>query len=59
MAFIFCDDHNLSIEADNMDVAVAKQFMFGDRKPQNDPTEKEVFDFGATHRACNIRILAD
>ena len=59
MAFIFCDDHNLSIEADQMDVAMAKQFMDGDRKPETDPIEKEVFDFGTLHRDCNIRILAD
>ena len=59
MAFIMCDDHNLSIEADGMDAPTAKQFMLGDRKPETNPIEKEVFDFGTLHRDCNIRILAD
>jgi hypothetical protein len=37
MAFIMCDDHNLSIEADGMDPTAAKRLMLGaEAKP--DPT---------------------
>ena len=59
MAFIMCDDHNLSVEADGMDPATARQFMLNDAKPRPTAIEKEVIDFGKAHRDCNIRILAD
>ncbi|MGD0072748.1 MAG: hypothetical protein ABSD31_00225 [Candidatus Binataceae bacterium] len=59
MAFIICDDHNVSVEADGMDPAAAKQNMFTDSKPNASAIEKEVIDFGRVHRDCNIRILAD
>lgn len=59
MAFIMCDDHNLSVEADGIDPATAKQLMLSDGKPSPSPIEKEVIDFGKVHRDCNIRILAD
>ena len=59
MAFIICDDHNLSVEADGMDPAAAKQNMLSDSKPNPTAIEKEVIDFGRVHRECNIRILAD
>jgi hypothetical protein len=59
MAFIMCDDHNLSVEADGMDPATAKQLMLSDGKPNPTAMEKEVIDFGKQHRHCSIRILAD
>ena len=59
MAFIMCDDHNLSVEADGMDPATARQFMLNDAKPSLTAIEREVIDFGKAHRDCNIRILAD
>ena len=59
MAFIMCDDHNLSVEADGIDPATAKQLMLSDGKPSPSTIEREVIDFGKAHRECNIRILAD
>jgi hypothetical protein len=58
MAFIICDDHNLDVEADGVDNAVAKQLMLTDTKPDATAVEKEIIEFGKTHRHCNIRILA-
>ncbi|MEA2648589.1 MAG: hypothetical protein QOG61_1024 [Candidatus Binataceae bacterium] len=59
MAFIFCDDHNLSVEADGMDPATARKYMLGD--PHTNPTaiELEVIEFGKIHRECNIRVIAE
>ena len=60
MAFIMCDDHNLSIEADGMDPMAAKRLMLGaDTKPDPTPVEKQIIEFGKTHRDCNLRVLAD
>jgi hypothetical protein len=59
MAFIMCDDHNLSVEADGVDPAAAKQLMLNDAKQNPSATEREVIEFGKVHRECNIRILAD
>jgi hypothetical protein len=59
MAFIICDDHNLSVEADGMDPAAARQHMLSDAKQNPSALEKEVTEFGKIHRECNIRILAD
>ena len=60
MAFIMCDDHNLSIEADGTDPAAAKRLMLGAQaKPDPTPLEKQIIDFGMTHRDCNLRVLAD
>lgn len=58
MAFIICDDHNLDVEADGIDNTVAKQLMLIDEKPGATAAEKEIIEFGKTHRNCNIRILA-
>ena len=58
MAFIICDDHNLDVEADGVDNAVAKQLMLTDAKPDATVVEREIIEFGKTHRNCNIRILA-
>jgi hypothetical protein len=58
MAFIICDDHNLDVEADGIDNTVAKQLMLIDEKPGATAGEKEIIEFGKTHRNCNIRILA-
>ena len=59
MAFIMCDDHNLSIEADGVDPAAARKLMLAD--PPVNPTalEREVIEFGKAHRDCNLRVLAD
>jgi hypothetical protein len=59
MAFVMCDDHSLSVEADGMDVATAKQTMLGEPKPNPTAIEKELNDFGHTHRDCNLRIVPD
>jgi hypothetical protein len=59
MAFIMCDDHNLSVEADGIDPAAARVLMLGEPKASPTPIEKELSDFGQSHRECNIRILAD
>ena len=59
MAFVMCDDHNLSVEADGMDVATAKQTMLGEPKPNPTAIEKELNDFGHAHRDCNLRIVPD
>jgi len=59
MAFIMCDDHNLSVEADGMDVATAKQNLLGEPKPKPSATEKELNEFGRAHRECNLRIVPD
>ncbi len=59
MAFILCDDHNLSVEADGVDPATARKLMLAAPKPDPTPIEKEVIEFGKTHRDCNLRVLAD
>ena len=33
MAFIVCDDHNLSVEADDVEAADARKLMFAESKP--------------------------
>lgn len=57
MVFIICDDHNLSVEADDADTAQAKQLMFTETKPGASKEEQEIMEFGKHHRDCNIRIL--
>jgi hypothetical protein len=59
MAFICCDDHNLSIEADGVDPAAAKRLMLDDNHPATNAVETEVKEFGREHRECSVRILAD
>ncbi len=59
MAFICCDDHNLSIEADGIDPATAKRLMLDDNQPAPGAIEREVKQFGREHRECSVRILAD
>jgi hypothetical protein len=58
MAFIMCDDHNLSVEADGIEPALAKQLMLSEPKPNPTPIEREVIEFGKKHRDCSLRILA-
>jgi len=58
MAFIICDDHDISVEADDIDAKQAKQLMFTDSKPDASRDEQEIIEFGRKHRECNIRILA-
>ena len=57
MVFIICDDHSDSVEADDFDMAQAKQLMLGGDKPGATPAEKEIIEFGKVHRDCNIRIM--
>lgn len=57
MAFIICDDHNLSVEADDVDAAQARQLMFTESKSGASREEREIMEFGKHHRDCNIRIL--
>jgi hypothetical protein len=59
MAFIFCDDHNLSVEADGMDPATARKHMLSDPIPHPTAIELEVIEFGKIHRDCNIRVIAE
>ena len=58
MAFIVCDDHNLSVEADDVDAAAARQLMFAENKTGATKDELEIIEFGKHHRECNIRIMA-
>ncbi len=58
MAFIICDDHNLDVEAEEIDAAAARKLMLTDSKPDATAAEKEIIAFGKIHRECNIRILA-
>jgi hypothetical protein len=57
MAFIMCDDHDVSVESDDVDEARAKQLMLGDSTAGASAAEKEIIAFGNAHRHCNIRIL--
>ncbi|HVN91572.1 MAG TPA: hypothetical protein VMT61_17285 [Candidatus Binataceae bacterium] len=59
MAFVMCDDHNLSVEADNIDPATARKLMLSEPPANPSAIEKELIDFGKEHRECNIRVLAD
>jgi hypothetical protein len=59
MAFIMCDDHNVSVEADGIDPAAARKLMLTVPKPNPTPIEQEVIEFGKIHRECNVRVLAD
>jgi hypothetical protein len=59
MAFIMCDDHNLSVEADGMDPATARRVMLTELSRNPSAIEKELVEFGKLHRECNIRVLAD
>jgi hypothetical protein len=59
MAFIMCDDHGLSVEADGIDPAAARKLILSEPGQNPTPIEKEVTEFGKVHRDCNIRILAD
>ena len=58
MAFVICDDHNLSVEADEVDAADARKLMFAESKPGASRDEQEIIEFGKKHRECNIRIIA-
>jgi hypothetical protein len=58
MAFIVCDDHNLSVEADAIDPAAARQLMFAEKKTGATKDEQDIIEFGKQHRQCNIRIMA-
>ena len=59
MAFIMCDDHGLSVEADGIEPAAARKLMLTEPPSNPTATEREVIEFGQHHRECNIRVLAD
>jgi hypothetical protein len=59
MAFIMCDDHNLSVEADGIDPATARKLMLTEPPANPNAVEREVIEFGRSHRDCNVRVLAD
>ncbi len=59
MAFIMCDGHNLSIEADGIDAPAARRLILSEPKPNPTPIEQEIIEFGQKHRDCNLRVLAD
>jgi hypothetical protein len=58
MAYVICDDHNLSVEADDVDATAARKLMFTESKPGASKDEQEIMEFGKKHRECNIRIIA-
>jgi hypothetical protein len=58
MAYVICDDHNLSVEADDVDATEARKLMFTESKPGASKDEQEIMEFGKKHRECNIRIIA-
>ena len=59
MAFIICDDHNLSVEADGIDPLTARKLILSEPKPNPTPVEQEIIEFGKHHRECNLRVLAE
>ena len=59
MAFVMCDDHNLSVEADGIDPATARKLMLSEAAANSTTIERELHEFGHHHRECNIRVLAD
>lgn len=59
MAFVMCDDHGLSVEADGIDPATARKLMLAEPPANPSAVERELIDFGKEHRDCNIRVLAD
>ena len=59
MAFVMCDDHGLSVEADGIDPAAARKLMLSEPPANPSATERELIVFGKEHRDCNIRVLAD
>ncbi len=59
MAFVMCDDHNVSVEADGIDPASARKLMLTDVAANPSAIERELHEFGKHHRECNIRVLAD
>ena len=58
MAFVFCDDHNQSVEADDIDPASARRLLIGESKPNSTPAETELAEFGRVHRDCNLRVVS-
>ena len=58
MAFVICDDHNVSVEADDVDTTEARKLMFAESKPGASKDEQDIIEFGKHHRECNIRIIA-
>jgi hypothetical protein len=59
MAFVMCDDHNLSVEADGIEPAAARKLMLTEPPANLTTIERELVDFAKQHRNCNIRVLAD
>ncbi len=57
MAFVFCDDHHQSVEADVIDPASARRLLMGESMPKPTPAETELAEFGRIHRDCNLRIV--
>ena len=58
MAFVFCDDHNASVEADDLDPAAARRLLMGQGGANPTPAEAELLEFGRVHRDCNLRVVA-
>ena len=55
MAFIICDDHNLDVEADGVDNAVAKQLMLTDAKPDATPRSLATTPTATILTACRCK----
>jgi hypothetical protein len=58
MAFVFCDDHNASVEADDIDPAAARRLLMGENRSNPAPAEADLIEFGRVHRDCNLRVVA-
>ena len=58
MAFVFCDDHNVSVEADDIDPAAARRLLVDENRVKPTPAEAELIEFGRVHRDCNLRVVA-
>jgi hypothetical protein len=58
MAFVFCDDHNASVEADDIEPAAARRLLLGESGSNPAPAEAELIEFGRVHRDCNLRVVA-
>lgn len=60
MAFIVCDEHSITVEAEGIDPISAKRLMLDDTgKPDATSLEREVMEFGRIHRECSVRVIAD
>ncbi len=58
MAFVICDDHNASVEADEIEADQARRLVRGEEAETARGVEREIAEFGQQHRGCAVRVLA-